>query len=299
MLRVVLVQPRPVEGRVDSPRNPDKAADLLGRAAGLEPDLVVFPEYYPFHESRRFLRAVGDAGAYVVAGVAYEEGGARYNTATIYSPGGDVVARQGKRYVGRLERRLWGFQPWRGPYMVLDIGKARLGVAVCADFWSLPEAALELFLGGADLFVNPAYMFSLQGHWLQANLSRALDFYMPVVGVDLAAFPLRTARYTFTGGGGSHVVVPPASEEEYMAWWASGAVDTSGWVRLRLGVGEEIAAYDIDVEGVSRLRRDWWERMRGYTLEEWLRTARERHKAATLVRSGLGGCGDGEARQCS
>jgi predicted amidohydrolase len=286
MLRVAVAQVKPVGGDFSNPANVERAVAVLGEAARLEPDLVVFPEYFPFHEGPTLVRAVEDLGAYVVAGIAYEEGGARYNTATIYKPGGGVAARQGKRYVGRLERRLWGFERWPHPYVVVDIGKARLGVGVCADFWSLPEAALELFLGGADLFVNPAFMFSMEGYWIQANLSRALDFYVPVVGVDAASFPLRTRRYTFTGGGGSHVIVPPAGEDEYGAWWEAGAGDAWGWVRLRLGGGEELAVYEVDVEGVSRLRREWWERMRGVGLDEWIAEARARHQAAMLLGAG-------------
>ncbi|WP_062662764.1 carbon-nitrogen hydrolase family protein [Aeropyrum camini] len=151
VLRVAVVQPVPVNNDPSHPGNPAKAAELISRASRLEPDIVVFPEYFPFHESRSLLDAVADSGVYVVAGVAYREGGRLYNTATIYSPDGQPLYRQRKRYVGRLERRLWGFDRWRGDYAVVDIGRARLGVAVCADFWSFPEAALELFLGGADV----------------------------------------------------------------------------------------------------------------------------------------------------
>jgi len=282
---VAVVQPRPAGGRLDSEENTARAAAILRGLAGLEPDLVVFPEYFPFHEARVFLDAVRDLGAYVVAGVAYRLGGSLYNTATVYRPDGSVAARQGKRYVGRLERRLWGFEGWRGEPVVVDVGFARLGVGVCADFWSIPELALELFLGGADVLVNPAYMFSLHRHWLTANISRALDFYVPVLGADLASFPMRTRRYTFTGGGWSHAIVPPSSEEEYLAWWESGAESAEAWVRLRLGEGEDVGVVDVDVEGVSRLRRDWWERMRGVGLDEWLATARARHAAARLVKA--------------
>jgi len=283
VLRVVIAQPAPVRGDPADRGNPLKAASMLGEASRFDPDLVVFPEYFPFHETRELLAAVEDLGAYVVAGIAYRAGGAVYNTATIYAPDGSVAARQGKRYVGRLERRLWGFTGWEGGYVVVDIGKARLGVAVCADFWSFPEAALELFLGGADVFINPSYMFSLQDHWIAANTSRALEFYTPVVGVDLAAFPLRTRRYTFTGGGLSHVIEPPASEEEAEEWWASGAASAEGWVRLKLHTGEALAAHEVDVAGASRLRRDWWERMRGVSLEDWMQQARRRHTPARLV----------------
>ncbi|MEB3806439.1 MAG: carbon-nitrogen hydrolase family protein [Desulfurococcales archaeon] len=283
-LKVAVVQPVPVDNDPADRRNPEKAVKLLDQAAVYEPDLVVFPEYFPFHETRDLVEAVRDLGAFVVAGIAYREGGSLYNTATIYSPRGEVLARQRKRFIGRLESRLWGFQAWNGPYTVVDIGKARLGVAVCADFWSFPESSLELFLAGADVFVNPSYMFSLQGHWIKANLSRALDFFTPVIGADLAAYPFRTKRYVFHGGGSSHVIVPPSDMEEYGEWWASGAVDASGWIRVKLSEKEGIAYYEIDVTGVNQVRRDWWKRLRGSSLEEWLARARSRHASAKLLK---------------
>lgn len=285
VLRVVLVQARPLHEKIDHKDNPLHAAELLSKASKYEPDVVVFPEYFPFHESRALEEAVADIGAYVVAGLRYVVDGTPYNTATIYRPDGSIAARQGKRYIGRLENRLWGFRRWTGDYIVLDIGKAKLGVGVCADFWSFPEAAYELFIGGADVFINPSYMFSLQGHWIQANLSRSLDFYMPVVGVDMASIRLETKRYTYTGGGLSHVIIPPSNLREVEEWWSGGAISTEGWVRLKLGLGEEIAYFDIDVEAVNALRRDWWRRMRGVELDDWIAEARSRFRAAKLVRA--------------
>jgi len=283
-VRVVLAQAKPVNGEIDSKANVTHAAELIRMSARLDPDVVVFPEYFPFHEGKELEASAADVGAYVVAGIRYERDGHVYNTATVYKPDGSIALRQGKRYIGRLERRLWGFTGWEGDYYVIDVGKARLGIGVCADFWSFPEAAYELFVGGANLFINPSYMFSLQGHWLGANLSRSLDFYMPVVGVDMAVMELKTKRYTYRGGGLSHVIVPPGSLSEVEEWWSSGAVSVDDWVKLKLGDDEQLAVYEIDVDSVSRFRRDWWRRMRGIELDSWISRARERHKPAKLVR---------------
>lgn len=285
-LKVALVQARPVAGDFTDPRNVDRALELAEEACRREPDIIVFPEYFPFRDSERLAAKAADCGAFIVAGVAYGEGGVLYNTATVYGPGGDVVLRQGKRCIGRLEARLWGFRPWPHPYKVLDVGVARVGIAVCADFWSAPEAAMELFLGGAEIFINPSYMFSLAKHWLEANKARSLEFYAPVVGVDTAAFELRSKRYVFAGGGLSHVVAPPASPEEAERWWASGAESVDQWVRLVMGTDEAVEVYELDLEGIGRMRRDWWLRMRGVALEEWVRTRRERgYPAAEVVRA--------------
>ncbi len=284
LLRVAIVQVR-----VPDPTRPwvgaeEKATRLLGELARVEPDLTVFPEYFPFRMEEWVSNLAVELSAYLIAGVARRVGGTLVNTATLYSPGGEPVAWQGKRYVGRLEARLWGFTGWHGPLQVWDIGRARLGVAVCADFWSTQDVALELFLGGADLLVNPAYMFSLDRHWQEAGRVRALEYYAPVVGVSLAASRLETKRFTFTGGGGSYIIVPPASPEDYEEWWSTGARDVDSWVRVRLGPGEAVAYYDIDVAGVSRERREWWKAMRGMSLEEWLSNLQRHHRRAVLVR---------------
>jgi predicted amidohydrolase len=284
-IRFAIIQPKPVNDDFADRRNVEKAAKLLEEACRLEPDVAVFPEYFPFYDDPSVARWAAECSMYVVAGVGYREGGALYNTATVYGPDGSVVARQGKKHIGRLESRLWGFSRWKGDYVVLDIGKARLGVSVCADFWSFPEAAYELFLGGAEIFVNPSYMFSLAEHWVRASLVRSLEFYAPVVAVDSAPFPMRTKRFVFTGGGYSHVVVPPASAEELAEWWESGATATDGWIRLKLGVNEAIAVHEVDVEPLRRLRQEWWVRMRGVSLERWLEEARKSHRAARLVRA--------------
>ncbi len=287
LLRVALIQAHPVNNDFTHPGNVDHALELLEKSCRGEPDIAVFPEYFPFHDDSRLAKAASDCGFFVIAGIRYTRNGSIYNTATVYGPDGSIVARQGKKSIGRLEARLWGFQPWPYEYVVIDARKWRLGVAVCADFWSIPEAALELFLAGAEVFINPSYMFSLARHWIYANLVRSLEFYMPVIGVDTAAFPLRSKRFVFNGGGYSHVIVPPATPEEAMEWWSGGAESAESWIRLRLGTNEEIAFYQLDLDALASARRDWWRRMRGMELEEWIRrrvemgypTARVVHKA--------------------
>ncbi len=283
-LKVALIQAKPVNGVIDSERNLEHATELLREACRGEPDVAIFPEYFPFHEGRELGVSARDCGMYVVAGVKYVEGSVAYNTATVYGLDGEVVLRQFKRYIGRLESRLWGFRPTYKDYKVLDIGSAKIGIVVCADFWSFPEAALELFLGGADVFINPSYMFSMHEHWLKATLSRSLEFYIPVVGVDTAVFELRTHRHVFRGGGYSHVIVPPSNEDEALEWWGSGAASADSWVRLVMGTSEGIEFYEVELDGVSRLRRDWWRRMRGVELEKWVSEAKKYHRYAGIVK---------------
>ena len=284
-LKIALVQARPANGIIDSEKNIEHAVELLRRACRGEPDIVVFPEYFPFHDSRELGVAARDCSMYVVAGVKYSEEDRVYNTATVYGLDGEPILRQFKRYIGRLEARLWGFKPTNRDYKVLDIGNAKIGIVVCADFWSFPEAAFELFLGGAELFINPSYMFSMHEHWLKATLSRSLEFYAPVVGVDTAVFELKTQRHVFRGGGYSHVIVPPSTEEEALEWWASGASSADSWIRLVMGTDEDIAFYDVELDSITALRRDWWRRMRGVELEEWIKETKKFHRYAGVVRA--------------
>lgn len=93
-----------------------------------------------------------EAGVWLVPGTLYERGedGRIYNTAPVYSPGGERVAAYRKIF------------PWR-PYettaagtefVTFDLpGHGRVGLSICYDAW-FPEVSRHLAWQGADLVLN-------------------------------------------------------------------------------------------------------------------------------------------------
>ncbi|MEA2451681.1 MAG: hypothetical protein QOG04_391, partial [Actinomycetota bacterium] len=92
------------------------------------------------------------AGVYLVPGSVYErDGDSIYNTALVFSPEGELVARH---------RKLFPWQPWEtttpGKHItVFDIPQGRVGLMICYDGW-FPEVARALALEGAELILQPS-----------------------------------------------------------------------------------------------------------------------------------------------
>lgn len=93
-------------------------------------------------------------GIYLIPGSIYEQAGETiYNTAPVFDPQGNLVARYRKMY------------PWR-PYekttsgcetVVFDIpGAGRVGVCICYDLW-FPEVIRDLVWKGAEVIVIPTF----------------------------------------------------------------------------------------------------------------------------------------------
>ncbi|MGN4162324.1 carbon-nitrogen hydrolase family protein [Streptomyces sp. NEAU-PBA10] len=97
-------------------------------------------------------RIAREAGVWLVPGTLYERGedGRIYNTAPVYSPGGERVAAYRKIF------------PWR-PYETTAAGAefvtfglpghGRVGLSICYDAW-FPEVSRHLAWQGADLVLN-------------------------------------------------------------------------------------------------------------------------------------------------
>ena len=209
MAKIILIQALPTT-RLDSRENLVRALKLLESCRGQEADLICFPEYFPFFGEQEMAAAAGRLQAYIIAGLVEEAGGKLYNTATLFDRGGDLLGRQRKHNLGNLERRGFGVLPGES-WPVWDTDFGRLGIPVCIDFWGQPEAARHLAAQEVDLIVNPAIFPILRGHWHRGALTRAFDYYVPVVGVNTAAAEVKIVgrRYPFQGGG-SFAVQPPA-----------------------------------------------------------------------------------------
>jgi predicted amidohydrolase len=209
MAKIILIQPLPAL-RLDSRKNLVRALALLEGCQGEAADLICFPEYFPFFGEKELASAAARLQAYIIAGLVEEAGGHRYNTATLFDRGGRMLGRQRKHNLGNLERRGFQVSPGeRWPTWDTDFG--RLGIPVCIDYWGQPEAARHLAAQEVDLIVNPALFPILRGHWHTGALTRAFDYYVPVVGVNTAAAVVEIAgRHYPLQGGSSFAIQPPA-----------------------------------------------------------------------------------------
>lgn len=145
---------------------------ILKAIQGFEGHLLVFPELalsgYQFvsrEEARDLaedipsgptIRMLADAirgrDLHVVVGLAERDQDQVFNSAVLIGP---------KGYVGTyrkihlfFEETLW-FTPGDKGFPVWDIGKARVGLLICFD-WFFPEAARSLALKGADILCHPS-----------------------------------------------------------------------------------------------------------------------------------------------
>jgi apolipoprotein N-acyltransferase len=108
-------------------------ADLARRGARI----IVLPEKIAMFgpgqsklaTQQRLARAAGQARAWLVAGVGYEENGARYNRAWLFSPAGTLVQDYEKQRMAPPER---DFVPGHTPALQ-EVEGARLGLAICKD----------------------------------------------------------------------------------------------------------------------------------------------------------------------
>jgi predicted amidohydrolase len=254
MVNLILIQALPVPV-LESRENLDRALHYLAECQGRGADLICFPEYFPFSGDEELAQAAAALQAYLVAGLVEEAGGKRYNTATLFDRRGNLVGRQRKHNLGNLERRGFGVSPGDG-WQVWETDFGRLGLAVCIDFWGQPEAARQLTAQGADLIVNPSIFPIQRGHWHYGALVRAFDYYLPVAGVNSAAFEVEVAgrRYQMQGGHSFAIQPPAPANDREMARLVRSWDYLHDWVSLTGGEGEEILSVNLDLEGVRRWR---------------------------------------------
>ncbi|NLI80698.1 MAG: carbon-nitrogen hydrolase family protein [Deltaproteobacteria bacterium] len=263
-IRVALVQPKPYPS-FDDPRNLGHALLLLEKCRGEDLDLVVLPEYFPYHGEREVAGAARQLNAYVVAGLVETEGGRTFNTATLFDRSGRLLGRQRKNNVASLERSDLGIVPGDGSYRAFTADFGRIGMPVAADLWGQPEAARQLTDLGADMLVSIGVFPILRGHCRTGALVRAFDNFIPVVTTNTADYnALIHNRRIHLHGGHSLVIQPPKmlDRHDFRRWLRS--VDTvDDWVRVELDELEQIHVAEVNLSTARRFRKEFWERL-GY-----------------------------------
>ncbi len=254
MAKIILIQALPASS-LESPENLTRALTLLQGCQGLEADLICFPEYFPFSGEKELAAAAAGLQAHIVAGLVEEAGGQRYNTATLFDRRGRLLGRQRKHTLGNLERRGFGVVPGEG-WQVLDTDFGRLGLPVCIDFWGQPEAARRLAAAGADLIVNPAIFPILRGHWQTGALTRAFDYYLPVVGVNTATTTVEIAGRQYPLQGGRSFAIQPSApaDKAALARQVRDWDDLGEWIVNCAGDTEALITVNLDLDGPRRWR---------------------------------------------
>jgi predicted amidohydrolase len=254
MAKIIVIQALPGP-QLDSRENLTRALHLLQGCQGQKADLICFPEYFPFRGEDELAAAARRLQAYVVAGLVEETAGRLYNTSTLFDRRGGLVGRQRKHTLGNLERRGFGVIPGDN-WQVFDTDFGRLGLPVCIDFWGQPEAARHLAASRADLIVNPAIFPILRGHWQTGALTRAFDYYLPVVGVNTAAALVDIAGRAYRLQGGRSFAIQPSApaDSAELARQVRGWDDLADWIVVQGAEDEARLTVDLDLDGPRRWR---------------------------------------------
>lgn len=183
-MRIGWVQNAPAPGARDA-----NLAAVEALIAGRDADLWVLPELFatgylmadrdalgrvaepvPGGPTTRFLRDLAARRRCAfVAGLPVADGGGLFNAAVAVDASG-IRAVYRKVHLFDTERRV--FDPGTGPYPVVDLAGARVGVMICFD-WRFPEPARALALAGAQVIAHPSNL--VLPHCQAAMVTRALE----------------------------------------------------------------------------------------------------------------------------
>lgn len=188
-MKVAYIQTSPVFGRVEE--NVEKALLRLAKPDMAGAELIVLPELfstgYQFRTKKeafdlsenintgytvkRLIDACKAPGfkKHIVAGIAERYRGKVYNSAVIIGSSG-VKGIYRKAHLFWNEKKI--FTPGNTPFKVWKVGKARVGMMICFD-WFFPEAARKLALLGADIICHPSNL--VLPYCPEAMITRCLE----------------------------------------------------------------------------------------------------------------------------
>ena len=216
-MRIGVYQSHPVFGDVGS--NIERAAqDLPERMA----DLWVLPELfntgYQFVSEeevadlaeeipggttcRAMIDLAAALGAVLVFGMAEKTEQGCYNSAVVAGPGG-VAGVYRKIHLFSEEKSL--FRPGDTGFRVFDVGRARVGVMVCFD-WFFPESARILTLLGADIICHPANL--VLPYCQKAMVTRSLENGIYTATANRVGTEARGGKEPLTFTGKSQILDP-------------------------------------------------------------------------------------------
>jgi predicted amidohydrolase len=240
----------------DRARNLERAGTLVGRAAAEGAEFVVLPEKWPLLAAGEDLVAAAqpidgeavtaarswarDHGLALLAGSFTEarEGELPGNTSLLISAEGEIAATYRKIHmfdvdVGGVSYRESSFEQAGDRIVTSDLGRARIGMAVCYDL-RFPELFRSMVDLGANLFTLPSAFTVPTGraHWEVLVRARA---------IENQSFLLAAGQVG-------------RAEPEYDSWGHSMIVGPWGEVLAEVESGEGIAFADLDFDRLEEIR---------------------------------------------
>lgn len=216
---------------------PEIQADLGAQLGALQPLLPGYLEAYAELARRHGVAIVG--GSFPEA----RPDGTYRNRLRVHGPAGGAVCVE-KLQMTRFERERWGVAAGAGQ-TVIDLGPARLGVAICYDA-EFPLIVRRLAAAGAQVIAVPSCTDALAGyHRVRiACAARALEsqcyvVQAPTVGVA----PWSIAVDENVGAAGVFAPADRGLPDDGVV--ALGPLDAPGWI-----------VAELDLEAIEHVRRD-------------------------------------------
>lgn len=245
-----------VNSTAEVARNLDRAAGNISQAVKSGAELVVLPEKWAFLAAGEDLEAAAQPldgevvsaarswasghGIWLLAGSFTEARSDRLpaNTSLMISPEGEVTATYRKIHmfdvdVGGVAYRESTFEQAGEELSIVDVGEARVGMAICYDL-RFPEMFRSLVDQGANLFTLPSQFTTTTGrdHWETLIRARA---------IENQAFFLAAGQ---VGKAAPH----------FDSWGHSMIVDPWGEVLAEVETGEGFAIADLDFDRLREIR---------------------------------------------
>ena len=262
-INIAAIQPRPVSETMEdfqNGREVDHALELLDRAAEKSIDIACFSELYPMVGEQQLCEKAKNLGIYIIAGLLEDGPEGKYNTGTLISPEGTIIGRQRKSFPTSLEMDM-GIQQWNQSYDVFQTDIGNFGIVICSDFAFFNTGIQQLKAKKVDIIFNPSWWFALGEAYSATVIGRHLEYSVPVIGVDIAKFALKSAiddqvvQFPPAGGYSTITVSPGVKNLQELSDWfktmPGGANSMKGFVWM-LGEEEGILTRTIDIEAVRK-----------------------------------------------
>ena len=151
---------------------------------------------------QRLEEAIRGRALHVVVGLAERDHDRLYNSAVLIGPNGYIGTYRKTHLFS--EETLW-FAPGDTGFLVWDIGKAKVGLLVCFD-WFFPEAARSLALKGADILCHPSNL--VLPYCPDAMVTRCLENRVFAITANRVGREQRGEKSALSFIGMSEIVAP-------------------------------------------------------------------------------------------